>query len=985
MDPELQSAFMGDQQDHDLLKNAYVFDLFIDSHSNFLIGTYGQGLYIFDTIDHLLTPCSFDPSDTSLMKIYIHDILEDKEGVLWVGTKSGLYYCPENIRTHHALTLFDHADLSVTEIMAFQADQSGRLWIGTAGKGLFCVPEGVNGKNAILHIKHDPEDPQSISSNVILCVYQDDRGILWIGTDRGVNRYTGSNEAFRTYLFPDDPAINFITAIQGDHSGHLWLQTEAGLVRFDPEVPGKNYRIFTLQDGLPFDKYHPYSLYRSSNGKMLIGRTPEYGKGFYAFSPDSLPYNSHVPPVILTGFQVMNQPFELDSSISFKKQIVLHFNENFLSFEFSVLDYKDPPKNQYAYMLEGVDEDWIYCGNRRFANYTGLGPGHYTFRVKGSNNDGLWNEKGTYVNISIMPPFWKTQWAWVFYFTLGAALIYTWRRYDLKRQRLKQQLTLERLKSEKLKELDSLKSRFFANISHEFRTPLTLILGPLQKLFSKAPDDETKQELTIMQRNARRLQNLINELLDLSKLESGKMELHASTENIVELVKSYVQQFESLARHKGIDLSFHAENEEIMAMVDREKVEKILFNLLGNAFKWTPEGGQIRLAVDSWRLTKDNEFFVNRQPSTVNLPEQCIVISISDTGDGIPPEKLPHIFDRFYQADDSYSKDSQGTGIGLALTKELVELHGGTITVESVVNRGSTFRVLLPLLRGERREERGERRDRGESELVGMDATSLNIEHRALNIEHRQPTTDNPLLLIVEDNPDLRLYIRGILEKDYQVMEAGSGRQGLEKALEHIPDLVLTDVMMPEMDGYELSRKLKSDERTSHIPVIILTARAGMESKIEGLETGADDFLTKPFDPEELQVRIKNLISQRRRLRERYLKTAGASLFKATETPAAELLSMDEQFLRRVKHMVENRLSDADFSVDELASAVHLSRVQLHRKLKALIDIPASDYIRTLRLNKAAELLEHKTANIAEIAYDVGFTNPGHFSEAFKK
>ncbi|HNS47106.1 MAG TPA: two-component regulator propeller domain-containing protein, partial [Bacteroidales bacterium] len=247
----LQSVFMGDQQDHDLLKNAYVFDLFIDPHSNFLIGTYGQGLYIFDTMDHLLTPCSFYPSDTSWMKTYIHDILEDKEGVLWVGTKSGLYYCTENIRTHHALALFDHTDLSVTEVMSFQADQSGRLWTGTAGKGLFCIPEEVNGKNTILHFEHDPEDPQSISSNVILCVYQDDKGILWIGTDRGLNRYTGSNEAFKTYLFPDDPAINFITALREDHNGHLWLETEAGLVRFDPEVPGKNYRIFTLRDGLP--------------------------------------------------------------------------------------------------------------------------------------------------------------------------------------------------------------------------------------------------------------------------------------------------------------------------------------------------------------------------------------------------------------------------------------------------------------------------------------------------------------------------------------------------------------------------------------------------------------------------------------------------------------------------------------------------------------------------------------------------------------
>ncbi|HNS17783.1 MAG TPA: HAMP domain-containing sensor histidine kinase [Bacteroidales bacterium] len=296
-----------------------------------------------------------------------------------------------------------------------------------------------------------------------------------------------------------------------------------------------------------------------------------------------------------------------------------------------------------------------------------------------------------------MPPFWKTPWVWVFYFAFGAALTYTWRRYDLKRQRLKQQLALERLESEKLKELDSLKSRFFANISHEFRTPLTLILGPLQKLFSNAPDEETRQDLSIMQRNARRLQNLINELLDLSKLESGKMELHTSTENIVELVKSYVQQFESLAKHKGITLEFRSERDDIPAWVDRDKIEKILYNLLGNAFKFTDMGGRIELAVSSWQLAEGAGNIANCQLSTANLPEQCIVITVSDTGAGIPPEKLPHIFDRFYQADDSYTTDSQGTGIGLALTKELVELHGGTITVEIVVNRGSVFRVFLPV------------------------------------------------------------------------------------------------------------------------------------------------------------------------------------------------------------------------------------------------------------------------------------------------
>jgi len=970
-----------------------IFSITDDRDGTVWISHYNRGIFSYDNEHDRFINYSLKHPLAELMNWRITEIIEDQHGIIWAGSFLGAYYHTKHDLHDTDFHLIEDTILRISYVWSICEDPEGTVWFGTQGQGLFRLYPENRDPMVFTRYLHDPEDPTSLSSDFVKSVYTAMDGTLWIGTNNGLNRYQRESDRFERFHYEQGLMADMIYSMQEDEHGNLWLLTDQGLARFNPQAEqGRNFKVYHEQDGLPFDKLFPYKLFKCRDGKLYFGGRRHTGDGFVRFHPDSLLANELSPPVILTHFRVKNEPLHMDSSISEVTHIRLKYFQNHFSFEFAALDFRDPASNQYAYQLQGLEDDWIYAGNRRFVSYTAVPPGEYVFKVKGSNNDGYWNEEGATVKVTVLSPPWSTWWAYALYSLFFLSVIFGVRRYDLKRQRLKHALELEHVESEKLKELDSLKSRFFANISHEFRTPLTLILGPLQKLFSRAPDEETKQDLGIMQRNARRLQKLINELLDLSRLESGKMELHASEENLVSLVKSYVQQFESLAKHRGIELIFTSDKEDIPALVDREKIEKILYNLLGNAFKWTGEGGRIQVAVSGQQsAVTDLTKIADRRLPTADLPGQSLVITVSDTGYGIPTEKLPHIFDRFYQANDSYVKDGEGTGIGLALTKELVELHGGVITVESVVNKGSTFRVYFPFLKGERREERGERRDKGFEREEMMGILTRNSEHETRNLEpetwnaERETRNAKPLVLIVEDNSDLRHYIRGILDSDYRILEAGNGRQGLTIALEHIPDLVLTDVMMPEMDGFELSRKLKSDGRTSHIPIILLTARAGIESKIEGLETGADDFLTKPFDQEELQVRVKNLIQQRRKLKERYLRAAGASLYKLTETPTAELLTMDEQFLRRVKHVVENRLSDADFSVDEMASEVHLSRVQLHRKLKALIDMPASDYIRTLRLNRAAELIAHKTANIAEIAYDVGFTNPSHFSEAFKK
>jgi DNA-binding response OmpR family regulator/nitrogen-specific signal transduction histidine kinase len=550
-------------------------------------------------------------------------------------------------------------------------------------------------------------------------------------------------------------------------------------------------------------------------------------------------------------------------------------------------------------------------------------------------------------------------------------LFVAWRRYDLKRHRLKQALEVEQIEAEKLKELDSMKSRFFANISHEFRTPLTLILGPLEKLISTTKDKDCVHDLNMMQRNARRLQRLINQLLNLSKLEAGEMQLIAGERNIVSLVRGYVHSFESLAKQKNIRLEFSSDEERTLIYVDNDKIEKILFNLLSNAFKFTPEGGEIAVSVLSHPV---KAVYKERADGGIN-------IVITDTGPGIPPDKIKHIFDRFYQANNASSGDQEGTGIGLALTQELVKLHHGDIHVDSKIGNGTSFTITLPWghshLKEDEIAERFDHEDHFEEIAADLLPQKGTLKTEEITIEK----TNKQQILIVEDNDDLRYYIRSYLEDDYFIHEAINGAEGLDSAIENIPDLVVSDVMMPRMDGYELSRSLKEDERTCHIPVILLTAKAATEDRIEGLETGADDFLTKPFDPAELQVRIRNLIELRKSLREHYL-----GEIKLIPFPTSKAMeSMDEQFLRKSVDEVEKNIADAEFSVEMFGQNIGMSRMQLHRKITALTGQTAGEFIRNLRLRCAAKLISKKAGTIAEIAYDTGFTTPSYFTECFKK
>ena len=935
-------------------------------------------LYFYDReLDQLKPGKQF--ISNSIHPRFIFDIYEDSQGVIWIAARPGVYYHSpgDDLNTFHLCTA--NSTLRTFTSSSIIEDHLGNLWISVLGQGLYRQPAKSRGTDEFISYIHDPDDTTSISNNIVWKVYEDNTGTIWASTTYGLNRYDRTEDNFERIIFKNDIGANFVNAIMRDENGYLWLASESGLMMFDPEERGVNNNVnHQLNQFIPFKDFSLQRLFKDESGKLYVPARNNSGNGYFSFYPDSLTENRQIPPIVITDFLINNSKVKLDSSINIKKHLRLNYSENYISFEFTALDYTDPSKNQYAYMLEGLDLDWIYSENRRFVTYTKIPAGDYTFRVKGSNNDGYWNETGTSIAVTIFPPPWKTWWAYTLYALLLIGLLSFWRRYDLRRQRLKQELKLEHVRIEKLEELDKMKSRFFANISHEFRTPLTLILGPLEKLRSKIADPDSEQDLNMMRRNTTRLQNLINQLLSLSKIESGKMTLKTREENIVAIINGYVQSFESLAKQKQIDLVFKSTEENIPIYLDMEKIHKILFNLLSNAFKFTQGGDQIEVSI-SYRST------INNQQLTIDNA----FITISDTGSGISPENLPHIFDRFYQTNDSYIKDQEGTGIGLALVKELVELHYGNIEVESKVGIGTTFSLFLPAGKEHLKQE----------EIILEDASTLtteelhelipereNLNSDIVNADNHIATLDDnkddkPHLLIVDDNTDLRNYMKGFLNKEYYIMEAKDGVEGYEKSKEKIPDLIISDLMMPKMDGYELCNKLKSDERTCHIPLIILTARVSRESRLEGLEVGADDFITKPFDGEELLVRVKNLIDQRKRLGEHYRKE-----FEIVQEIGKEhVLTMDEKFLQKARDLVENNISNAEYGVDQFASDMALSRFQLHRKLSALLNQSTTEFIRTIRLNYAVVLLKERAGTISEVAYDAGFNNPSYFSTTFKK
>lgn len=993
------------------LINTRIMSVVDDRSGNLWMGTIGSGLFWSPDRENVY-PVE-NPLDNKKRFFTIKYLYEDLDGKIWAGTNvtaftiefvNGIpkmkrirdkYNNPtfsdqavsflntDNLLWYgtlqHGLFIFDKSNdykqlkrivkqdsasggLRSDRISYLLNDSKGRIWVGTYN-GLHVV----NKKDTTVHLAESVFHIEGeFTGNIVTCLEEDVKGNIWIGTPNGLNRLSEPAENnFKVDYFTekDGLASNFIKGIAHGLNGNIWVSTNVGISKLILNEPVTRVINFNESDGVKGKNFTEASVFRNSKGEIFFGGS----QGLTYFNPEEIRERDITHKPIFTALYVLNQVVnagkESDSKQILKKSIThtdeftLSYKQNNFEIEFSALDFQSIGRNQYKYLLEGLDLDYNFIGNRHFINFNNLKPGEYTLKVISSNSHNVWNEEPAEIKIHITPPFWQSWYALAFYIFVVIAIVTIIRWNAVKQVRLANSLEIEKLQHEQDQKMNEMKLRFFTNISHEFRTPLTLILAPLKELIRKKEDfhldEEVSSKIILIQNNAQRLMKLVNQLLDFRKAETGNMKLSAGLTNIEDFTSEVCYSFEELAKINNIEFRFSSSLKTKQIWFDCDKLEIVLNNLISNSFKFVQGKGKIDVALYE--------------------EEDEVLISISDNGPGIAPTEIKHIFERFYRVNNKDNISS--TGIGLDLAKRFTEMHGGNITVTSEPNVLTEFIVALP--KGNKHLQPGE--------IMEVEATTNknirkeSILNSVIPLRQKHTVKSGECILIVEDEPELNSYLVNLLEPQYRVESALNGSDGFEKAVAILPDLIISDVVMPGLDGFEFCKKVRNNEKTPTIPFIFLTAKHDEQFRLLATQSGADDFISKPFDPGLLLEKVKNILTNRKKLQKQYSKSI------RLEPSDIEITSSEEIFIEKAISIIEKNLQNPKFSSEYLASELNMSNSSLYRKLKGLTNSSTAEFIRSIRIKRAAQLLSDKEKTITEIAYEVGFNDVKHFRTVFQK
>ena len=955
------------------LDNEFVQTLFVDAEKDLWVGSWEGGLYRLPRGTRRFQ--NFNMSNTSggLMSNRISAIDQDSNGKLWIATFGGWvhHFDPKTSLIKPFQTKqFQQQNLQYGDVRDLLVSRDGSLWIGSP-LGLFRIQFQEQDTTMFAFRSEYFQKEYNPDFNYVLSLYEDSQGIIWIGTDgAGLYQYDPVREELSEVRELIDFKLKAICGITEDVEGNYWFTGKSGIAKY---TPGDTPEVvhYSKQDGLSSNDFNYNAIYSRQDGKLFFGSQ----EGLNMFSCKDFELNVQPVKTYLKRLKLFNKevlPGEegspLTNSLRLTDEITLDHEQSVFTLEYTGINFTRSDKIEFAYYLEGLEDEWNFVGDQRSATYTSLQAGDYVFKLKAANNDGLWSDEVTTLYITILPAWYKSNLALAIYILLFLMGVWLLNALIRKRIQERQEVLNERERREQAEQLTKRKLQFFTNISHEFRTPLTLILNPLNRLMDQSEfSGKVSKNLLIIQRNARRLERLIDELMDFRKVNSGKLKIHVHQVELGQFIRGIANYFETEAEAKSIQLEVTREDRPHQVWVDSGLVEKMMFNLLSNAFKVTPEGGRIQINLAEVKTSL---------PLIQAGAVEALCLSVSDTGPGLKPDHIEKIFERFYQVEEMNQGYFGGTGIGLEVVKSFIELHKGHVDVASELGVGTTFKLYFPLGKAHYTPE-----DIVEGEYPGK----KEFLSKAFVPEDReaqdQVTSARPgeTLLIVDDNPELRNYLKTELQQDYLIEIAKNGKEGLEKAEQHTPDLIITDVMMPEMDGFEFCERIKKNLRTSHVPLVMLSARGSTEDQISGMDKGADAYIAKPFEINLLKSQLRALLKSRQMVFDKYLGEI-STLEANTRTTTA-----DRDFMQEMLAFVYEHLADPQLSVEHLAEELSLSRSQLYRKIKALTGLKTNEFIRNIRLEKAKELLAQPNTNVNTVSHKVGFSSASYFTKCYKE